>query len=67
MKDDFTVTHDEQLQNEHAFKARPLNQKIFESQAKLPSVERKEKTTFEEFHLSGSNATLAKKTLVEYV
>jgi len=54
LKDDFAVKAEDEEQP--VFKARPLNMKIFDRNfAKLPSVERKQKTTFDEFSLSNSN------------
>lgn len=52
--------------NFEPFKARPLNKAIFERQASLPAVEKKQKTTFEQFKLSQTNIKLGAKTLVEY-
>ena len=49
------------------FKARPFNRKIFENTGALPHIDKKSKTTFEEFSLSRSNNKLAKKTLEEYI
>lgn len=40
---------------------------MFEAPPKLPEIEKKGRTEFEEFSLSRSNAHLAKKTLVEYL
>jgi hypothetical protein len=49
------------------FKARPFNPKIFEKKPEAKPVEKKEATQFETFTLSGSNSSLAKKTLAEYM
>ena len=38
-----------------AFKAKPLNKKIFERPPKLPEVPKREKTDFLEFSLSQTN------------
>lgn len=70
LKDDFTMHESSASKQEIAsqFKARPFNRKIFEKSAgKLPSVERKETTSFNEFSLSNSNAHLGKRTLGEYL
>jgi hypothetical protein len=49
------------------FKAKPLNPHLFEHASKLPVVERKSATGFQEFSLSSSNTYLGKRTYNEYV
>ena len=48
---------------QRVFKAIPFNKKIFEESSKLPEVEKKKETRFQEFSLSKSNCKLGKKTL----
>lgn len=54
-------------QTSSEFKARPFNRRIFETACKLPLVDKRNTTGFDEFHLSKSNAKLAKKTFIEYI
>jgi hypothetical protein len=49
------------------FKARPINPHLFEHASRLPFVERKSATNFNEFRLSSSNAMLGKRTFNEYM
>lgn len=49
------------------FKARPLNPHLFEHASRLPFVERKSATNFQEFQLSSSNTQLGKRTFNEYL
>lgn len=69
LKDDLSIASADRAYDSYKteFKAKPLNKKIFENVPKLPSIEKKQQTTFEEFSLSRSNAKLAKKSLVEYM
>lgn len=66
LKDDLSVASADKVLVCSDFKARPLNKRIFDTQPKLPVIERRQKTDFDEFRLSRSNAKLAKKTLEEY-
>jgi hypothetical protein len=65
LKDDFKGS-DSHSQKASDFKAKPLNKKIFEEGPKLPEVEKRLKTTFDEFQLSKSNGKLGKRSLIEY-
>jgi hypothetical protein len=49
------------------FKARPINPHLFEHPSRLPVVERKNATIFEEFRLSNSNGNLGKRTYRDYI
>ena len=42
------------------------DKKIFEKAGNLPSVEKREKTAFNEFKLSNPESALRRKTLIEY-
>ena len=49
------------------FKATPINPHLFEHASRLPAVERKSATSFQEFSLSCSNTQLGKRTYNEYL
>ena len=55
-----------QVENFPEFKARPFKKDIFAKIDTLPSVEKREKTTFEAFQLSNPTSDLRKRTFVEY-
>ena len=55
-----------QVENYPDFKARPIKKDIFTKVDALPEVEKREKTTFEEFQLSNPTSDLRKRTYVEY-
>jgi hypothetical protein len=50
-----------------SFKARSINPHLFEHASKLPFVERKSATNFQEFSLSRTNISLGKRTYNEYL
>lgn len=73
LKDEFGLAsadriheRDAEMLSNSEFKARPLNKKIFEQIGKLPEVDKKATTHFDEFRLSQSNVKLSKKTIEEY-
>ena len=56
-----------QSNNQHEpFKAIPFKKSMFERQASLPPVEKRQQTSFDAFNLSQSNQNIASKTLREY-
>ena len=63
---DFTHEDGNQCLSLRKFKARPFKKIIFEKADSLPQVEKRGKTSFEEFKLSNPECVLRNKSLIEY-
>ena len=66
-ENDFDSEHSTSTMGGQEFKAKPLNRKILERQSALPSVTKRETTSFTEFSLSQPNSKLGKRTMHEYL